>query len=122
MALTDFSPQYLTVETKGDLVRVSFNDERLTDDDNIDQIGHELFSLVDQYHCRKVILDLTGLKMMTSSVMGKMITLHRKLHREDGKLVICNAGDYVAEILKTSRLHDYFNVASDEAEALKLLS
>jgi anti-sigma B factor antagonist len=120
VALSDFSPQYLKIVTKGDVVQVSFNDE--TDDDNIEQIGHELFSLVDQYRCRKIILDLTGLKMMTSSVMGKMITLHRKLHREDGKLVICNAGDYITEILKTSRLHDYFNVASDEAAALKMLS
>jgi len=122
VALSDFSPQYLKIATRGDVVQVTFNDERLTDDDNIEQIGHELFSLVDQYRCRKIILDLAGLKMMTSSVMGKMITLHRKLHREDGKLVICNAGDYVTEILKTSRLHDYFNVASDEAAALKLLS
>lgn len=122
MALSDYSPQYLKITILEDAVLVRFRDERLTDDDNIEQIGHELFSLIDQYHCRKVILDLTGLKMMTSSVLGKMITMHRKLHREDGKLVVCNIGDYVSEILKTSRLHDYFNLASDDAAALALLN
>jgi anti-sigma B factor antagonist len=122
VALTDYAPQYLTLTISGDIVQVRFKDERLTDDDNIEQLGHELFSLIDQYHCRKILLDLTGLKMMTSSVLGKMITLHRKLHREDGKLVVCNVGDYVSEILKTSRLHDYFNVAPSESDALGLLN
>lgn len=121
MALSDYSPQYLTITIAGDIVKVRFKDERLTDDDNIEQIGHELFSLTDQYHCHKILLDLTGLKMMTSSVLGKMITLHRKLHREDGKLVVCNVGDYVSEILETSRLHDYFNVTPSESDALAML-
>ena len=122
MSLSDFTSQYLDIFEEDGAARVQFKDQRLTDEDNIEQIGRELFALTDQYHCQKVILDLTGLKMLTSSVLGKMITLHRKLHRKDGKLVLCNAGDYVYEILKTSRLHDYFNLADDTSTALKLLS
>ena len=122
MSLSDFTSQYLEINEEDGVARVRFKDDRLTDEDNIERIGRELFALTDQYHCEKVILDLTGLKMLTSSVLGKMITLHRKLHRNQGKLVLCNAGDYVTEILKTSRLHDYFHVADDQSAALKLLS
>ncbi|MDG2390478.1 MAG: STAS domain-containing protein [Planctomycetaceae bacterium] len=121
MLLSDFTSQYLVIHEKDEVARVQFKDDRLTDEANIEQIGRELFALTDQYHCQKVILDLTGLKMLTSSVLGKMITLHRKLHRGDGKLVLCNAGEYVTKILEASRLDDYFNLAKDQSAALKLL-
>lgn len=119
MSLSEYQPKYLTIEEQDDIVRVRFNNDHLTDENNIEAIGHELFSIVDQFGTRKLILDLTGLKMVTSSVLGKMITLHRRLHRLDGKLVLCSAEDYVTEILKTSRLQDYFNVVSDSERAFK---
>lgn len=121
MSLSDITSQYLEIQEQNGVACVQFKENRLTDEDNIEQIGRELFALTDQYHCKKVILDLTDLKMLTSSVLGKMITLHRKLHRTNGKLVLCNAGDFVTEVLETSRLHDYFHVADDQSAALKLL-
>lgn len=117
MPLSDFQPKYITIEEQDDVVCVRFNDEHLTDENNIEEIGRELFSIVDQFGKRKLVLNLTGLKMITSSVLGKLITLHRRLHRLEGKLVLCGAGSYVSEILKTSRLHDYFNVVSDSERA-----
>jgi anti-anti-sigma factor len=122
MSLSDFTSQYLVINEQDEVARVQFKDDRLTDEANIEQIGRELFALTDQYHCQKVILDLNGLKMLTSSVLGKMITLHRKLHRSDGKLVLCNAGEYVTEILETSRLDDYFHLVKDQSAALNLLT
>lgn len=122
MSLSDFQPSYLQIIDVGEIVTIRFNDERLTDEDNIEQLGHELFAVVDQFGKRKVILDLTGLKMITSSVLGKMITLHRRLHRLEGKMVISNAGDYVTEILKTARLHDYFHVASNNELASNMFA
>ena len=72
MSLSEFASQYLVIFEENDVARVQFKDQRLTDEDNIEQIGRELFALTDQYNCQKVILDLTGLKMLTSSVLGKM--------------------------------------------------
>ncbi|MBD3672382.1 MAG: STAS domain-containing protein [Planctomycetaceae bacterium] len=122
MSLSDNTSHYLIISEEGDVACVNFKDEQLTDEDNIERIGRELFALTDQYGCRKVILDLDGLRMLTSSVLGKMITLHRKLHRNDGTLVICNAGEHVTKILETSRLHDYFNMVEDASAAREFLA
>lgn len=122
MSLSDHTSQYLIISENGDIASVQFKDKRLSDEDNIERIGRELFALTDQYGCRKVILDLDGLLMLTSSVLGKMITLHRKLHRNNGTLVLCNAGEHVTKILETSRLHDYFNVVDDFSAARNFLS
>jgi anti-sigma B factor antagonist len=90
----------------------------LTEEENIEQLGRELFALVEQYDCRKVVLDLAAVSYATSSVLGKMISLHRKLHRNEGRLVMCSVRDELRRVLQSSRLIDYFHVADDLESAL----
>ena len=122
MAITDFRPTYLSLVRDGDTIVARFTRPTLSDEENIEQLGRELFSLVDQFDCRKVVLDLNVVEFVTSSVLGKMITLHRKLHRKEGVLVICHVQNSVADVLKASRLHEYFNVANDLDGALARLN
>ena len=58
--------------------------ELLTEDVNLEQFGHELFALVEQFGCRRVVVNLKEVRMVTSAGLGKMITLHRKMHRHQG--------------------------------------
>lgn len=103
---------------EGDICVVQFARGHLTDDENIELMGRELFSLVEQFGCRKVVLSLAGVNFITSSVLGKMITLHRKLHRNKGMLVICDIPPAIAEIMRTSKLMSYFNIADNLERAL----
>ena len=122
MSAGQFHPAYLTVRTDGDVSIVGFTVSNLTDDENIEQLGRELFNLVDQIGCRKLVLDMGGVRYLTSSVLGKLISLHRKAHRSDGRLIICNLGEGLATIMSTSRLNQYFNVADDVASAGEMMS
>jgi len=72
-----------------------------------------LFTLPDQLDAHKVVLSLHNVTRVTSSVLGKLITLHRKLHRHDGKLIVCNVTTEVERVMKTSKLWDYFHIAGD---------
>ena len=65
-------------------------------------------------------LDLSQLDYITSSVLGKFITLHRRLHRQGGTLVLCGIQSNVRESLRASRLLDYFQTADtiDAAHAV----
>ena len=78
--------------------------EWLTEDVNLEQFGHELFALVDQFGCRRLVVDLKTVKVITSSGLGKLITLHRKMHRHQGTVVFCTLQPPVEEVLQTSRL------------------
>lgn len=111
--LTDFDPAYFQLEVDGDVAIAMFQKEQLTEEDNLEQFGQELFALVDQYQFRKVIVRLTPVRFVTSSVLGKLITLHRKLGRNDGQLVLCDIHDDLKEVLNTSRLLTYFTTARD---------
>ncbi len=119
MLLSDFKPTYFNVREDGEVVVGQFCVPRLTEDQNVEQLGQDLFALVDQFDRRKVVLSLASVEFLTSSVLGKLITLHRKMHRQQGRLVLCDLQPGVNDIMRISRLHDYFKVSNTMDEALR---
>jgi anti-sigma B factor antagonist len=122
MDLSDFHPRHFEVAEKDGQVVVTFLVSHINDEENIEELGHEVFALVDQFGFRKVALSMGNVEYITSSVVGKIITMHRKLHRLDGQLIICDLTPGVREILSASRLLSYFSVAETTAEALRILA
>ena len=121
MLPSEFKPKYMSVEEHGDAVVATLNISHITDEENIEQLGFELFALVDQFGSKKVVISMSVVEYLTSSVLGKLITLHRKLGRNDGKLILCNISDAIDEILTTSNLIDYFKVSETTDSSLAVL-
>ncbi|MGH7199472.1 MAG: STAS domain-containing protein [Planctomycetaceae bacterium] len=121
MTIDEFDPTFFTLTAMDDVVIAEFTQSRLSDDENIEQLGHELFSLIDQFGCRKLVLDLEEVTYATSSALGKLITAHRKMHRSDGTLVLCHLTPGMEDILRSSRLVNYFTIADDVDAAVTLL-
>ncbi len=117
----DFDPAFFELRRDGDVAIVSLHDTRLTEEDNLEQFGQELFWLVDHLNCRKVLLRLQPLRYVTRAVLGKLITLHRKLGRNEGQLVLCELHDDLRDVLQTSRLLTYFTTADDVQSGLAAL-
>src|SRR5207249_2591595 len=113
MPLNEFESAYLSVSERDNAVVAGFNVPRLTEDFNLEQLGHELFALVEQYGCRKLVVSLKLVEYVTSSGIGKLITLHRKMHRHGGQVIFCDMQKTVQEILQASKLNTYFTVAAD---------
>lgn len=109
---------YLTLQEHGDVLVAGFTMRMLNDEENIEQLGQELFSLVEQYNWLKLVLDLSSVEYVTSSVLGKLITLHRKLHRSQGKLILIGLTPGVDSILRTAKLLSYFTVAESRDAAV----
>ena len=122
MPLPDQPNSYITLSEHGDVLVVSFKMRLLNDEENIEQLGQELFALVEQTNWLKLVLDLTNVEYLTSSVLGKLITLHRKLHRSQGKMVLFGLSEGVDAILRTSKLLTYFAVAENRDAAIAQLA
>lgn len=112
-----FESHYFTFEAVGNIIVGRCSLANLSDEENIEAVGQELMTLIDKYECRELILDLCNVEYMTSSMVGKMIRAHRQLHRDGGKLVLCNLCPTVHEILSTSHLLKYFNTGNNIADA-----
>lgn len=125
MSLSDFESQFFEHHQAGDdgditVVRILMS--HMTEEDNIIVFGDHLQSLPNQYGCQKIVLDCQLVQYVTSSVLGKLITLHRSLHRSSGNFVLCNVSESFAEVLQTSRLHTYFTITESVDEALQRIS
>ena len=116
-----FPSSFLSVAHTDGIYLVTVNRDQLTDDDNLEQFGQDCNLLIEKYEVTKVVLLLTRVQYMTSSAIGKLITLHRKINRSGGTLVLCELTPDVASTLETARLLTYLTSSPDQASALAML-
>src|SRR6059058_5967028 len=80
----------LEVEEIGDVTVVNFVDRKILDEQNIQIIGEQLFSLVDEDGRRKILLNFGNVEYLSSAALGKLITLNKKVNAVGGRLILCN--------------------------------
>ena len=112
---------FFRVERAGEIAAVTLIRERITDEDNVDQFGQGLTDLVETGGVRRLLVDVSGLEYVTSSVLGKLIFLHRRLARDGGQMVLCGVRPTLLDILDATRLTTLFTIAEDEEAGRKLL-
>ena len=117
---TSTPKQRLTLEQVGDVTVVGFVDKRILDEQNIQIISDQLFSLVDDQRRRKLLLNFDNVEYMSSAALGKLITLHKKLVGLGGKLVLCSIDPQIREVFEITNLHKVFTIRGDEQEALQM--
>lgn len=122
MTKSEFRSSFLTLEECQPAVVATITRPQLSEEENIDVLGKELLDLVDQYGFRKIVVSLQHVTYITSAALGKLITLHRRLHRKEGQLIVCGAAAAVKDVLQTSRLNDYFTIAVDVPSAMTMMT
>src|SRR6266498_5877373 len=90
----------LEVEDNGEVTVVNFIDRKILDEQNIQKIGEDLFSLVDELGRKKVLLNFGNVEYLSSAALGKFITLNKKLQQAGGKLILCNIDPQIHEVFE----------------------
>ena len=94
----------------------------LGEEDNIEEFGVELNQMIEGHGSYWLVLDLHQVTMMTSSAVGKLIGLHRNLHRRDGRLALCGVNGMIRDVLQSAKLIDYFHIDSTMDQAVNRLT
>jgi anti-sigma B factor antagonist len=110
----------LEVEQIGDVSVVNFVDRKILDEQNIQIIGDQLFSLVDQEGRRHLLLNFGNVEYLSSAALGKLITLNKKVQGAKGKLVLCNIAPEILEVFEITKLDKFFKIEGEEQAALQL--
>ena len=111
----------LVISTYQDVTVVNFRDSSILDGVVMDAIDKELTPLIDQQARRKMILDFSEVRFLSSSMIGVLINLHKKSLAIKGKIVICGLRDDLMKVFKMARLDKMLAFARDETEAMKCL-
>src|SRR3984893_2755564 len=109
----------LAVEDIGEVTVVNFTDKKILDEQNIQIIGEQLFSLVDDLGRRKLLLNFSNVEYLSSAALGKFITLNKKVNAAGGRLILCNIDPQIYEVFEITKLNKLFNIQKEEQAALQ---
>lgn len=115
-----FSSSFFHVTHHEGVHVVSIIRDQLTEEDNLEQFALDYSRLIEKHSVQRIVLIMKQVRYMSSSAIGKIITLHRRLNRSEGTLVLAELTTGVESILQTSRLLEYFKSAPDQEAALML--
>lgn len=107
------------VTTNGEVAVVAFNDKKILDEASIQELGSELFGLVEQQQGKGILLDFANVEFLSSAALGKLITLDRKVKAAKGRLKMCNIRPEIFEVFQITKLNKVFDIRKDEADAIK---
>ncbi len=108
----------LQVTEVGEVTVVRFVDRKILDEANIQELGQELFKLVEEDRRKNLLLNFSSVEFLSSAALGKLITLDKKIKSHGGKLKLSNIRPEIYEVFAITKLNKLFDIKDDEADAL----
>ena len=113
---------HFTVQPIEKFTVVEFKTPSLMDPLILEEIGKELYRLVDEEDKRRLILDFEKVQYLSSQAIGIVLTLNKKLTAlKNSKFILCGVGPKLLELLKITRLDRILTVKPTQKEAVKVL-
>jgi anti-sigma B factor antagonist len=110
--------QRLEVSEVGDVTVVRLRDYKIVEDINIQELGQELFHLVEVENRGKLVLNFSAVEFLSSATLGKLITLDKKVKAHGGLLKLSNIRPEIYKVFEITKLNRLFDIKKDEADAL----
>ncbi len=108
----------LETDEVGEVTVVRFVDRKILDESNIQQLGNELFRLVEEDGRKKLLLNFANVEFLSSGALGKLITLDKKVKAHNGVLKLSNIRPEIYEVFAITKLDRVFDIRDDESAAL----
>jgi len=108
----------LNVAVEDDITIVELVDRKILDELSISQIGEQINALVAKSAKPKLLLDFAKVEHMSSSALGMLITLHKRIREKQGLLRLCRVQPAIMEVFNITRLSEIFNISTTRDEAL----
>ncbi len=111
----------LRIVKQNDVAVVKFATSRILDQSNVQQLGDEFDDLVEKHNLKKIVVNFENVGYMSSAVMGKLVSLLKKVQGSGGQLRLCNIEESIYEIFEIMRFDKMFKISKTEDEAVVAL-
>ena len=112
----------IQVEYAGNATIVTFTDEKILEEQDIQALQSSIMSVVEQAEHINLVLDFSNVRFLSSAVLGFLIRLSKRIYERDGKLRLCSIYPKIYEVFKITRLTKVFDIYQDVQSATKDLS
>ena len=106
--------------TKAPVTVVRFLISKLAESEDIQQLGDQLYSLVEEHGRKNLLLNFSKVQFTASYFLGKMLGLRQRVLKADGRLaLVIKPGSLVEEVFEVCGFLTLFEVYATEEEALQ---
>jgi anti-sigma B factor antagonist len=109
----------LKMMQQGPVSIVELVDKKILDEARIADIGERLYALVAESAQPRIVLDFVNVGHMSSSALGMLITLHKRVRDKEGVLRLCNIRPSIHEVFEITRLTEVFGIRATREEAIR---
>ena len=106
---------------EGGVAIVTLLERKILGEVEVQRLGEQLYALVDQEGCKKILISFRQVQYLSSEANGKLITLNKKLNRADGRLILCEINPQIFEMFELTKLNKLFDIQKSEADGLNVL-
>jgi len=66
--------------------------------------------MADRPDCHRLLLDFSGVAKLSSAMLAKLVTLHRKMEPKGEKVRLCGLNSQLRSVFATTRLDRLFDI------------
>jgi anti-anti-sigma factor len=104
---------------RDDVTIVELVDRKILDEPGIAQLSGQLTGLLARDSRPRLVLDFVNVSHMSSSVLGMLIALHKRVREKGGELFLCNIRPSIHEVFVITRLDQVLRIFPSREEALR---
>jgi len=114
-------PKRIIVSDSGPITVVTFADSKIIDEEEIQELGQELYALVERDGHKKIILNFSAVEFLSSAALGKLIGFEKRVKQNSAELILTNIRPEIYEVFAITKLTKLFDIKDDEADALAVM-
>lgn len=108
----------IVVSRDGEVTIVELLDEEILEEVTINLVSDSLFSVVMENPGLKLLLCFSRVKHFSSSALGMLIRLNKRVEENGGQLKLCRIQPALYEIFVITKLNKLFDIYQEKNEAL----
>ncbi len=109
---------YATREADGVTI-VAFRQSQILDAMTIERMSASLKELIDSSENRRFIFDFSKVTYLSSSALGMLIGLQRRIAQKGGQLKLTGIQNGIMEVFRITKLDTVFDIYKDTTAAIE---
>jgi anti-sigma B factor antagonist len=101
---------YFAVERSGATTIVRFEVHSILDTSASEEVAKDLYALVDAHGIISMVLDLAGVRFLSSQTLGTLVALQRKARAAGGGIALAGVGPNIARMFRITRLDSLLTI------------
>ena len=114
----DYVNPTISVEYAEQAVIVTLTQHRILEENDIQTLADSIMPLVEQNAGKKLIIDFSSVEFFSSSVLGLLIRISKKVYEGDGALRLCCIEPKIMKVFKITRLDKVFDIYATQEMAI----